>query len=51
MNLKKILETTAQEVPQKTAIIFKQQKVTYRELDEVANRIANALTTTGLKRG
>ncbi len=51
MNLKQILETTAQKVPRKTAIILKKQKITYRELDEVANRVANALTASGLKRG
>jgi long-chain acyl-CoA synthetase len=51
MNLKQILEITAREVPQKPAIILGLQKITYRELDEAANRIANALTSSGLKRG
>ena len=51
MNLKQILEITAREVPQKPAIILGSQKVTYRELDESANRIAQALIASGLKRG
>jgi long-chain acyl-CoA synthetase len=51
MNLKQILEITAREVPQKPAIILGSQKVTYRELGESANRIAQALIAAGLKRG
>ena len=51
MNLKEILEVTAREVPQKPAIIFGPQRITYRELDEVSNRVASLLLTSGLKRG
>ncbi len=51
MNLKQILEITAYEVPQKPAIILGPQKITYRELDEAANRIAHDLIESGFKKG
>jgi long-chain acyl-CoA synthetase len=51
MNLKQILEITAHEVPRKPAIILGRNKVTYQELDETSNRIANALTSSGFKKG
>jgi long-chain acyl-CoA synthetase len=51
MNLKQILEITAREAPQKPAIILGSEKISYRELDERSNRIANALTSSGLKKG
>jgi len=51
VNLKQILGITASEVPEKTAIVLDPQRVTYRELDEVSSRIANALIGLGLKKG
>ena len=51
MNLKQILEITAREAPQKPAIILGSEKISYRELDERSNRIASALTSSGLKKG
>ena len=51
MNLKQILEITASEVPQKTAMVLDSQRVTYRELAEASNRVAHALIGLGLKRG
>jgi long-chain acyl-CoA synthetase len=51
MNLKQILEITAREVPRKPAIVLGPQKVTYRELEEASNRVAQALITSGLKKG
>jgi len=51
MNIKQILEITAREVPQKTAIVLGSQRVTYRELGEASNRIANALIGLGLRKG
>jgi len=50
MNLKQILEITASEVPQKTALVLGSQKITYRELSEASNRIANALIGLGLEK-
>jgi long-chain acyl-CoA synthetase len=51
MNLKQMLEKTASEVPQQTAIVLGSRKVSYRELDETSNKIANALISLGIKKG
>ncbi|HEU65925.1 MAG TPA: hypothetical protein ENN57_04570 [Chloroflexi bacterium] len=51
MNLKHMLERTASEVPQNTAIVLGSRRVSYRELDETSNRIANALISLGIKKG
>lgn len=51
MNLKQMLERTASEVPQQTAIVLGSRKVSYSELDETSNRIANALISLGIKKG
>jgi len=50
-NLKQMLKKTASEVPQQTAIVLGSRKVSYRELDETSNRIANALIRLGIKKG
>ena len=42
---------TASRYPDKTAIIFEEQKWTFRELDEFANRVANHFRSLGLKKG
>ena len=46
-----MLEKTASEVPQQTAIVLGSRKVSYRELDETSNKIANALISLGIKKG
>jgi long-chain acyl-CoA synthetase len=46
-----MLEGTASEVPQKTAIVLGSQRVSYQELDETSNRVANALIRLGIKKG
>ena len=51
MNLRDILETTASAVPQRTALVLGSQRVSYHELDESANRVANALISLGMKKG
>lgn len=50
-NLKLMLEQTAREVPEQTAIVLGSRKVTYRELDETSNRIANGLISLGIRKG
>lgn len=50
-NLKLMLEKTASEVPQQTAIVLGSRKVSYHELDETSNRIANALISLGIEKG
>jgi long-chain acyl-CoA synthetase len=50
-NLKLMLEKTASEVPQQTAVVLGSRRVSYRELDDTSNRIANALINLGIKKG
>jgi long-chain acyl-CoA synthetase len=50
-NLKLMLEKTASEVPQQTAIVLGSRRVAYRELDETSNKIANALINLGIMKG
>ena len=51
MNLKQMLEKTASEVPEQTAVVLGSRRVSYRELDETSNRIANTLISLGVKKG
>ena len=51
MNLKQVLEITACEVPQKTAIVLDARRVTYKELEKISSRIANTLIGLGLRKG
>jgi long-chain acyl-CoA synthetase len=50
-NLKLMLEKIASEVPQQIAVVLGSRRVSYRELDETSNRIANALISLGIKKG
>src|SRR3712207_9203853 len=49
------IDRHAKKQPDKVAYIFASEqgskKVTYRELDEQVSRLADALTTTGIKKG
>ena len=51
MNVKEMLEKTASEVPQKTAIILGSRKLTYGELKEASSESANMLIDLGVERG
>ena len=51
MNVKQVLKKTASEVPEKTAIILGSRRVTYRELNEASNKVANVLIGLGVKKG
>ncbi len=44
------LEQSAARTPDKTALIFGDQRLTYREIDAMANRLANALRDHGVQR-
>lgn len=46
-----MLWESAQRFPEKVAIIFQGQKISYRELDGLANSFANALARLGVKKG
>jgi long-chain acyl-CoA synthetase len=45
------LARTAREFPDKTALVFIDSKISYRQLDELANRFAHALIDMGVKPG
>jgi long-chain acyl-CoA synthetase len=51
VNIKEALENTASEIPHKEALILGVQRVTYGELDESSNKVANALLGMGMKKG
>jgi len=51
VNLKQVIEIAAAEVPEKAALVLGDQRVSYRELDEASNRVANVLIGLGLKKG
>jgi len=51
MNIKEMLEKTTREVPQKTAIALGSQGISYQELNESSNRVANALISLGMRKG
>ncbi|MEW6066916.1 MAG: AMP-binding protein [Nitrospirota bacterium] len=51
MTLGKILEGNSERFPDKTAIIFEDTIITYRDLNETVNKIANFLISLGLKKG
>ena len=46
-----MLWESAQRFPEKTALVFQGQKISYRELDGLANCCANALAKVGVKKG
>ncbi len=51
MSIKEALENTAREIPRKEAIVLGAQRISYRELDEASNRVANSLLALGMKKG
>lgn len=42
---------TVRKYPNKVAIIFEDRQITFRELDELSNKIANILRSSGLRHG
>ncbi len=51
MNVAEHVERDRKFFPNKTALVFEGKQFTYQELDELANRAANALEVLGIKRG
>lgn len=51
MNLKSMLEKTANWYPQKAAFVLGERQVSYAELEESSNRVANALIKMGIQKG
>jgi len=50
MNVGQLLSDRAARVPGKTAVIFKDEKITYADLELMANRLANKLRVCGVDR-
>ncbi|HEX2868125.1 MAG TPA: amino acid adenylation domain-containing protein [Ignavibacteriales bacterium] len=48
--LHKLFELQAEKTPSNIAVVFKGEKLTYRELNKKANRLANYLIRNGIKR-
>ena len=51
MNLKLILETSVERFADKTAIVMGKRRISYTELEEASNKVANALIKMGVKKG
>lgn len=49
--LQHLLINAAQQFPEKDAIIYRDEKISYRELDTVTNQLAATLRENGVKRG
>ena len=51
MNLKLMLEEKARQYGEKTAIALGEYRLSYAELDEASNKVANALIKMGIRKG
>ena len=51
LNFGDLFEALAQAIPQRTAIIYGDTELTWRELDERSNRLARKLMEAGLRPG
>jgi len=51
MNIKQALGDIASAIPHKEVVVLGAQRVTYEELDETSNRVANILLDMGMKKG
>ena len=51
MLVHEFLENSAKRLPDKTALIFQDQGLTYKQIDERSNQLAHALIIAGLKKG
>src|SRR5688500_8354003 len=51
MLVQDFLQITAERLPDKVALVCNGQRLTYAELDRMANRLANALRAHGVTRG
>lgn len=51
MQLEQFLELSATRYPDKVALVFEQQKLTYGQIDRLCNRLAHAFVDAGVQRG
>jgi amino acid adenylation domain-containing protein len=49
--LSHLLINSAQKYPERDAVVFGTERISYRELDEITNRVANILKASGVNRG
>ncbi len=49
--LPQLLIETAPRFPEKDAVVFQEEKISYAQLDEVSNRLAHVLKQSGVRRG
>jgi len=51
MTIGKILQRNALQYPEKTALAFQDKKISFSELNDIVNRLANGLLNLGLEKG
>jgi non-ribosomal peptide synthetase component E (peptide arylation enzyme) len=51
MLLQDFLHDSAERLPDKVALVCEGTRLTYRQIDQMANRLANMLIATGVRRG
>jgi amino acid adenylation domain-containing protein len=51
MQLESLLERTAERFPEKTALVCRGQRLSYRDVEQRANRLAHSLRAEGVQRG
>lgn len=51
MQVEAFLEQSARRLPDKTALICQEERVTFAEMEHLSNRVANALKKEGVRRG
>jgi long-chain acyl-CoA synthetase len=51
MQVEHFLELSARKYPNKVALVFEEQRLTYGQIDRDCNRLANALLASGVRRG
>jgi acyl-CoA synthetase (AMP-forming)/AMP-acid ligase II len=51
MNIRDLIENSANENPDKTYLYFEDQEITYNEFNNTINRVSNGLLELGVKKG
>jgi non-ribosomal peptide synthetase component E (peptide arylation enzyme) len=51
INLSMIIEHHARQQPDKLAVVWNETRLTYKQLNDYANRVANGLRTLGIQAG